>query len=335
MAKIARGDVSALALPDEVSETILRGVAETSLIQSLANSRPMSAQNVTLTEAEVTGANVFWVGEGARKQTDAPAMVQKVWSMSAAELAVIIPLDEAVQDDSDVDLFELYKPAIETAIAGKLDSAAIFGVDAPNSWGAVNTGVHIVPDALTASHTFTEDGTPTDAELLTLLSGSGLVPGTPDGALQALEEDGYDPNHVLAYIRFRSRVRNLKDSDGRYIFGDASSAGMPASLFGVPLSFTSKTQGSNIWVPAAAHLIMGDFTQAMVGTRQGIRYKMFDQGVITDGAGNVAYSLMENDMIALRVTARYGFKVLADDTADGETVGAGSEYPFAVVRPEQ
>ena len=63
MAKIARGDVSALALPDEVSEEILRGVAETSLIQGLARSRPMSANAVTLTEAEVTGANVFWVGK--------------------------------------------------------------------------------------------------------------------------------------------------------------------------------------------------------------------------------------------------------------------------------
>jgi hypothetical protein len=55
--------------------------------------------------------------------------------------------------------------------------------------------------------------------------------------------------------------------------------------------------------------------------------------VITDGAGAVVYSLMENDMIALRVTARYGFKVLADETADGETLDGSSEYPFASVRP--
>ena len=333
MAKVARGDVAAIALPDEVSETILRGAADSSLIQSLGSSRPMQAQNVTLSEAEVTGANVFWVGEGQRKQTDAPPMAQLSWTMSAAELAVIIPLDENVQDDASVDLFELYKPAIESAIANKLDSAAIFGVDAPLSWGAANTGVHIVPDAIAAGHEFDEDGTPTDDELLDLMAGTGLTPGTPDGALQALEEDGYDPNWALAYIRFKSRIRNLKDADGRYIFGDASSAGQPASLFGVPLLFSSRTQGSNIWVPAEAHLIMGDFSQALVGTRAGIRYKLFDQGVITDGAGNVVYSLMENDMVALRVTARYGFKIFADATADGDTVGAGDEFPFAVVGP--
>lgn len=329
MARVQRGDVNSILLPDEVSETLLRGAAEASLIMSYGRTRPMSAQNVKLTEAEVAGANVFWVGEGARKSTDGPTMSSLTWTISAAELAVIVPLDENVQDDATVDIFDLYKPAIETAIAAKLDAAAIFGVDKPSAWGTL--GTDIVPNAVTAANVFTEDGSPTDAELLTLLAGSGLVPGTPDGALQALEEDGYEPSAALAYIRFKSRIRNVKDLDGRYIFGDAASAGVPATLFGVPLSFTKK----DIWVPTAAHLVMGDFSQAIVGTRQGIRYKIFDQGVITDGAGNVVYSLMESDMIALRVTARYAFKVIADETADGTVLQSGEDFPFAVVRPAQ
>lgn len=333
MARVQRGDVSSILLPDEVSETLLRGAAEASLIQTYGRSRPMSAANVKLTEAEVSGANVFWVGEGARKQTDAPTMAQKTWTMSEAELAVIVPLDENVQDDATVDLFDLYKPAIETAIAQKLDSAAIFGVDKPASWGTL--GTDIVPSLTTASHQFAEDASPTDAELLDLISGTGATPGTPDGALQALEEDGYEPTGFLSYIRFKSRLRNLKDADGRYIFGDAAGPGQYSSVFGVPNRFVSNANGSGIWVPAEAHMILGDWNQAIVGTRQGIRYKVFDQGVITDGAGNVVYSLMESDMIALRVTARYGFKVIADDTADGGTLGAASEFPFAAVAPEQ
>jgi HK97 family phage major capsid protein len=124
-------------------------------------------------------------------------------------------------------------------------------------------------------------------------------------------------------------LRSLKDADERYIFGDAATGGVPSSIFGMPIRFAK----SDVWDQDNAHLIMGDWDQAMVGTRQGIRYKIFDQGVITDGAGAVVYSLMENDMIALRVTARYGFKVLADDTADGETLADGDEYPFASVRP--
>ncbi len=333
MSKVARGDVTSIVLPTPVSDEILQGVAETSLIQGLARSRPMTTKAVTLREAEVTGANTFWVGEGQRKQTDAPPMVQRAWTLTSAELAVIIPLDEDVQADAEVDLFGLYKPQIETAFANKLDAAAIFGVDAPLAWGAADTGVHIVPDAVTAGHTFTEDGSPTDAELLDLINGTGA--STADGALQALEDDGYDPTAALAYVRFKSRLRNLKDADGRYMFGDAAGPRAPSAISDVPLKYTTKNQGSGIWVPLAAHLVMGDWDQAVVGTRQGIKYKAFDQGTITDGAGNVVYSLMENDMIALRVTARYAFKVFADDTADGESLSSGNEFPFAVVRPAQ
>lgn len=329
MARVQRGDVSTLILPDEVSETILRGAAEQSIVMRFARKRPMTAQTVKLTEAEVTGANVFWVGEGARKSTDAPTMASLTWTMDAAELAVIIPLDENVADDANLDLFDLYKPAIETAIAHKLDAAALFGTDKPTDWGTL--GTDIIPGAVTVGNVFTEDGNPTDAELLDLISGTGATPATPDGALEAIEADGYEATGAVAYTRFKARLRGLKDLDNRYIFGDAVQAGVPATLFGVPIEFAK----SDIWTPTAAHMVLGDWNQAIVGTRQGIRYKVFDQGVITDGAGNVVYSLMESDMIALRVTARYGFKVICDNTADGETLANGEDFPFAVVRPAQ
>jgi len=335
MARVQRGDVAGIVVPTPVSDEILKGVAETSLVQSLARPRPMTTNAVTLREAEVTGANAFWVGEGARKQTDAPTMAQLAWTLTAAELAVIVPIDENVANDAEVDLFGLYKPAIETAIAHKLDSAALFGQDAPTAWGAVGTGVHIVPDAVLAGHFFEEDATPTDAELLDLINGTGAVPGTPDGALQALEEDGYEPNQILAYVRFKSRLRNLKDADGRYMFGDAAGPRAPSAISDIPITYTSRNQGSSIWLPNDAHLIMGDWDQAILGTRQGLTYKTFDQGVITDGAGNVAYSLIEQDMVALRVVARYAFKVICDESADGTTVSSGDEFPFAVVGPEQ
>lgn len=334
MSKIARGDVAGLVVPTPVSDAILRGVAEGSIIQRLAKSRPMTTNAETLREAEVTGANAYWVGEGQRKQTDAPTMAQKAWTITSAEVAVIVPMDENVVNDASVDLFELYRPAIETAISNKLDAAALFGNDRPLAWGAANTGVSIVPEAIAAGNDFEEDATPTDQELLDLFSGTGATPATPDGALEALEADLYDPSRIVAYNRFKSRIRNLKDADGRYFFAGANGLpAVPSELFSIPLEFASHEKSTNVWVPAEAHAIMGDWAQAILGTRQGLTYKVFDQGVITDGAGNVTYSLMEQDMIAVRVVARYAFKVLADETADGQTIGAGEDYPFAVIRP--
>jgi len=334
MARVQRGDVAGIVVPTPVSDAILRGVADQSIIQRLAKPVPMSTNAKTFREAEVTGANAYWVGEGQRKQTDQPTMQQLAWTLTSAEIAVIIPIDENVVDDAEADLFELYKPAIETAVANKLDAAAMFGNDAPTAWGAAGTGAHIVPDALIVGNDFEEDASPTDQELLDLISGTGATPATPDGALEALEADLYDPSRIVAYNRFKSRLRNLKDADGRYYFqGSNGLPIVPEDLFGIGIEFASHEKSTNVWQPSEAHLIMGAWEQAWLGTRQGLTYKVFDQGVITDGAGNVLYSLMEQDMVALRVVARYAFKVIADDTADGASLASGEDYPFAVVRP--
>ena len=330
MAKVTRSSVAGILLPDDISETLIRGAYENSIVQSYAKAVPMNAVNKVLKEAEVGGANAYWVGEGQRKTTDAPSMTQKVWTMTAAELAVLIPLDEDVSDDVDVDLFGLYKPEIETAFAKKLDAAAIFGTDKPTAWGTL--GTDIIPNAVVAGNDFQEDGSPTDAELLNLIGGTGA--STPDGALQAIEDDGYEATGFVGHIRFKSRLRGLKDADNRYIFGDGVVAGVPNSLFGIPLAFAKR----EVWpaptgVVGDAHLILGDWDQAIVGTRAGIRYKVFTEGTITDGAGNVVYSLMESDMVVLRVTQRLGFKVICDNTADGETLADGEDFPFAVVQP--
>ena len=330
MARVQRAGVAGIVLPDDISEELIRGSAEKSIVETFARSLPMSAVNKVIKEAEVGGANAYWVSEGGRKQTDAPSMTQKTWTMTAAEIAVIIPLDEDVADDATVDLFELYKPEIETAFANKLDAAALFGTDKPTAWGTL--GTDIVPNAVTASHGIEEDLSPTDTELLDKIAGTGLDPA--DGVLQAIEDDGYEATGFVSHIRFKSRLRGLKDAQGLYVFGDGVAAGVPNSLFGVPLAFVNRS----VWpaptgVAGDAHLIVGDWDQALVGTRAGIRYKMFDQGVITDGAGNVVYSLMENDQIAMRVTKRVAFKVIADDTADGETLAAGEAFPFAVLQP--
>jgi hypothetical protein len=53
--------------------------------------------------------------------------------------------------------------------------------------------------------------------------------------------------------------------------------------------------------------VVGDFDMAVLGVRQDLTYKVLDQEVITDDTGKVIFNLPQQDMVALRVTARFGY----------------------------
>ena len=68
----------------------------------------------------------------------------------------------------------------------------------------------------------------------------------------------------------------------------------------------------------------------MVGVRQDITYKVFDQGVISDTEGNVVYNLMQQDAQAMRVVMRVGFAVANPLT---RIAAKGSQYPAGFLTP--
>ena len=110
-------------------------------------------------------------------------------------------------------------------------------------------------------------------------------------------------------------LRRARDTNGQKLADVAS-----GTVEGLPISYVQ-----NPAFPATTAALVGDFSMAVLGVRTDLRYKLLDQAVITDDDGAVIYNLPQQDMLALRVMARFAFA-----TAN-PTSHQGDGYPFALL----
>lgn len=106
---IGRADLGTSLIPDEVSQEIIQTMPESSVILTRARRVPMSAAKKT---QPVLAAlpEAYWVAEGALKQT-----TKTGWEdvqITAEELAVIVPIPEAVIADSGINLWDADWPPL-------------------------------------------------------------------------------------------------------------------------------------------------------------------------------------------------------------------------------
>jgi Phage capsid family len=86
----------------------------------------------------------YWVsGDTGLKQTSEAAWAGV--TLTAEEIACIVPIPEAVIDDASFDVWAELRPSLAEAIAQTLDAAAIGGINKPTSWPAA-----VVPAAIAA-----------------------------------------------------------------------------------------------------------------------------------------------------------------------------------------
>jgi HK97 family phage major capsid protein len=304
---ISRTSAAAL-VPEDVSNAILVGLRNESAALTMFSQIRMSTNQTRMPVLAALPTAYFVNGDTGLKQT-----TQVDWSnkfLNAEELATIVPIPEAVLDDTSFDVWGNVRPLMEQAIARALDAAIFFGTNKPASWPGA-----LAVDAATAGNVVNRSvGTPrTD---------KGGLPGYLSDLYATVEADGFEVNGVIANTIYKGMLRNSRDANG-----NAMPEVSTNSAYGVDIRYPMR----GLW-PApgvgAVESFAGDFSQGILATRQDITYKILDQAVITDGSGVIQYNLAQQDMVAMRVVARFAFQLA--NTLNYDQPTAGNRYPFAV-----
>ena len=286
---ITRTDAEAL-IPVQESHDIIQGVVEQSAVlqrgRRLAN---MTAAQYKMPVLDLLPVAYFVNGEGgsARKKLTSMQWDKKI--IYAEEIAVIVPISEAVLDDADYDIWGEVKPRLIEAFGQKIDGAVLFGTEKPATWRD-----DVVTTATNAG-AILQLGT----DLYDSILGEG-------GVIAKVEDSGYFVNGHMADITMRAKLRGLKDTTGQPVFKSDMQGGTTYTLDGSPMNFPR----NGAFDRSRALMISGDFSQLAYSIRQDITFKLFDQGIIQDpSTGEILYNLMQNDMVALRAVMRLGWEI--------------------------
>ena len=306
----SRADAEAI-IREQVISTIFQDAPKQSTFMSMARKLPNMTSNQTRMRVLDFLPTAYWVdGDTGMKQT-----TRQAWDnvfIEAAELAVIVPISEAVLDDAEFDIFGEITPRVNEAIGQRVDSAIIFGVNRPRNWQN-----DIITLARQAGTNVTVGSSP---DYYNLLLGEG-------GVISKVEEDGYMATGALAAMSMRAKLRGIRATDGSLIFKSDMQGSTNYALDGAPMYFPQNGAYDN----TIAQLIVGDFKQAVYSIRQDVTVKILDQGVIQDPiTKEIVYNLAQQDMVALRIVFRMGWALPNPATRmDEDRVGC----PFAYLEP--
>lgn len=306
---ISRTSAQAL-IPEDVSNDILGGLANDSAALQMFRQVRMATNQTRMPVLSALPTAYFVNGDTGLKQT-----TQVDWSnkfLNVEELAAIVPIPDAVFDDTGFDVWGNIKPLLVDAIARALDAAVIFGTNKPASWGGA-----IVTDATTA-------GNVVNRSVGTARTDKAGLAGYFSDAFAQVEADGFAVTGIAANTTYKGLLRNTRDANGQLL-----SEVNPQSVYGEVVKYPMR----GLWpasAAGAAEAIVGDWSQGILGIRQDITYKVLDQSVIQDNTGAIIYNLAQQDMTALRVVFRCAFQTA--NTLNYDNGDAGTRYPFSVIK---
>ncbi len=304
MPGIIRSDVEALIEAD-VSKEIIKGVTTESI--ALRAFRRLPNMSTSKTKMRVLDALpvAYWVNN--KNNNGKKDITRAAWDnkfITAAEIAVIVPIKDDLIDDADVDIWGEIQPLVVEAFHKTIDDAIITGTNKPEEWRA---------------------------DLLTSILNAGAVVEPAEGqslysivndAMTKVEESGFDATGIMGGPDIKGKFRMMLDDVGRPVTG--------TEIGNLPRYIVK----NGAWDKSLSQMIVGDFSQAVYSIRQDITYKVLTEAVIQDPNTNeILYNLAQDDMTAIRFVMRLGWEI--PNPINALSPDESVRFPFASVAPAE
>lgn len=265
---------TSIDLPVDVAQEILAKTQNESAVMALARQIVLpgrgAAINVIASDPEAA-----WVGETSAKTVSNPGLATKV--MRAYKLAVIVPFSNEFRRDV-ASLYDAIVERLPRALAEKFDATVFGAVNAP--------GTDF--DTFAAA---TAQSIGTDAY-------AGLV--AADGDIAA---HGGIMNGVVLAPQGKSILLGATDQQKRPLFINSVAEGA------IPMVLGARTlQSKGAYKAGTPNMVgvVGDWTQAMYGTVEGVRIDYSSDATLT--SGNTTINLFQQNMFAVRAEIEVGFR---------------------------
>lgn len=256
-------------VPLEISKEVIKNVINQASILKVCKMEPMGSDKKTIPHLTDTGA-ATWVKEGESIGTTIPTFEYP--QLQACKLGVIIPITNEKINDSVSSVMEEVKQAMADAFATAIDKACIFGIDSPFDTNLV------------------------DAIGTQKIVSSGACDDDISNCMGLVEDNKYNCSDILMGLSQKKIIRILANASTN------KGAISLNSVFETPIEYVRD------WDDTKAISITGDFSKAIIGTREDIEYKVLDQATIVSGDETI--NLAQRDMIAIKATMRMGFVVV-------------------------
>ena len=281
-------------LTPERAEAYFEKTRRQSVVQSLARQVPLgiNGQEIPVTTSKPVAG---WVAEGGQKPATQGAVGLK--TITPKKIAAIAVVSAEVVRANPANYIDLFRDDIAEAFAVAFDSAALHGTSTP-------FGQNI-------------DETTKVVELGTTAKADGGIYADFNAGLKLLVDDGKTLSGFALDVKAEPLLNGAVDTTGRPLFVDAVYE--DTALSGGRLLRRQALYGEGISTPIVTGTpntggivaYGGDWSQAVWGTVGGISYDVSTEATVTINGALV--SLWENNLVAIRAEAEYGF--LVNDTA--------------------